>query len=298
MQETQEFWQHPSFSDLGLLKARFTRHRYELHTHPTYVVALVTDGCERLRVGRHSVVAPAASVILVNPEECHDGEPGADSGWAYRTLYPSVDLLCSVARELGHDRVPAFTQPVISDGDLARCIAIAHELAASGDPLEAETSMLIALRHLLLRCADRTEQDQSDEPNGARRRMTIYRDVVAAAVTDGVRLDALAQAAGVTRFQVIRDFKRETGLRPNAFLRQQRLQRARQRIAAGDSIAAAASAAGFADQSHLTRAFKSVHGMTPRVFQRAMQAGGPAPHQRREEAPCPNPNAWIHTAPH
>src|SRR5277367_2016046 len=84
VQETKEFWRHARFRDLGLLKARFRRHRYELHTHPTYVIALITEGCERVRIGNQSVLAPAGSVLVVNPEEWHDGEAGADEGWAYR----------------------------------------------------------------------------------------------------------------------------------------------------------------------------------------------------------------------
>ncbi|TIW43521.1 MAG: AraC family transcriptional regulator, partial [Mesorhizobium sp.] len=91
--EIRKYWRHPCFPDLGLFKARFTQHRYELHTHPTYVIALITSGCERIRIGRHSVLAPAGAIAVVNPEEWHDGEQGADEGWAYRTFYPSVPLL-------------------------------------------------------------------------------------------------------------------------------------------------------------------------------------------------------------
>uniref|UniRef100_UPI001953B3F3 AraC family ligand binding domain-containing protein n=1 Tax=Klebsiella aerogenes TaxID=548 RepID=UPI001953B3F3 len=79
-QETTEFWRHPRFRDLGLLKARFRRHRYDRHTHPTYVIALITDGCERVSVGNRILVAPAGAVLTVNPEEWHDGEAGVDDG--------------------------------------------------------------------------------------------------------------------------------------------------------------------------------------------------------------------------
>ncbi len=58
MQETTEFWRHRSFPELTLLKARFTQHRYERHTHATYVIALITGGCERVCIGRQDVVAP------------------------------------------------------------------------------------------------------------------------------------------------------------------------------------------------------------------------------------------------
>ncbi|MER8921550.1 AraC family ligand binding domain-containing protein [Mesorhizobium sp. M0802] len=77
-QETTQFWRHPRFRDLGMLKARFTRHRYQLHTHPTYVVALITQGCERVRIGNETVLAPSGTVLLVDPEIWHDGEAGAD----------------------------------------------------------------------------------------------------------------------------------------------------------------------------------------------------------------------------
>ncbi|SJM29953.1 hypothetical protein BQ8482_120008 [Mesorhizobium delmotii] len=35
-------------ANLGLLKARFRQHSFELHTHPTYVIALITESCERV----------------------------------------------------------------------------------------------------------------------------------------------------------------------------------------------------------------------------------------------------------
>jgi hypothetical protein len=108
MENTTAFWRHPRFSDMGLLKARFRRYRYQLHTHPTYVIALITHDCERLRVGHRQEVAPANPVIVVNPEECHDGEPSAKTGRAYRAIYPSVELMTDVARTLGSDETPLF----------------------------------------------------------------------------------------------------------------------------------------------------------------------------------------------
>ena len=98
-----------------------------------------------------NVVAPAGSIITVNPEEWHDGEAGAAEGWAYRTFYPSVPLLSSVASELGRDRPPLYSRAVIADRELARAMALAHEGSTSEDAASAETSMLVALRQLILR---------------------------------------------------------------------------------------------------------------------------------------------------
>nr|WP_242534802.1 AraC family transcriptional regulator [Roseococcus suduntuyensis] len=76
-------------------------------------------------------------------------------------------------------------------------------------------------------------------------------------------LDALAAEAGVTRFQLLRAFQRETGLSPQACRRVRRVQRARDLIRAGTSLAEAAVYVGFADQSHMNRAFLQVTGAMP-----------------------------------
>ena len=273
MEESREFWRHPCFRDLGMMKARFTRHRYDLHTHPTYVVALITGGCERVRIGRHCSVAPVGTLIVVNPEECHDGEPGAEGGWTYRTFYPSVSLLTAVATELGQHRVPLFPRAFIDDREVADAIAVAHEGSMSGDVVAAESSMLVALRQLILRHGDLHDRPEPMETSGARRRLSVYRQIIEHDLGSGLDLARLARAAGVTRFQVIRDFKKETGLTPSTFIRNCRARRAGLLIERGLSLSEASFAAGFADQSHLSRTFRSTHGITPRMFQQIWSAG-------------------------
>lgn len=265
--EITAFWRHARFPDLGLLKAHFTRHRYDLHTHPTYVIALITDGCERIRIGTQRIVAPAGTVAVVNPEQCHDGEPGADGGWAYRTFYPSVPLLTAVARELGQTGPPLFASALIEDSALAHALAEAHAASRSVDTTSAETSMLLALRHIILRHGS----GRRPEPiahTGSRRRFALYQQII----EDGADPDLqfFADATGVTRFQVIRDFKNVAGLTPAAFIRNRKLRRAGDLIERGASLADAAFTAGFADQSHLSRTFRAVLGITPGEFQRGV----------------------------
>ncbi|PZR88801.1 MAG: hypothetical protein DI537_22850 [Stutzerimonas stutzeri] len=105
--------------------------------------------------------------------------------------------------------------------------------------------------------------------SGAQRRFLRYEEVIEAGLAEELDLQALAAAAGVTRFQVIRDFKKLTGSTPAIFIRDRRLRRANRLIQEGVSLADAAFAAGFADQSHLSRSFRAVHGITPGMFRKA-----------------------------
>jgi AraC-like DNA-binding protein len=260
------FWQHPHFSDMGLLKARFRRHRYSLHTHPTYVIALITDGCESLRVARRRETAPTNAVIVVNPEECHDGEAGCDDGWAYRTFYPTVELMAALAQELDQASLPSFPLAILTDPILAADLARAHRSAELGDKVDAEATMLVALGRLITGYADRSHRVRVRTGVGVARRMAIYRDMIEGDLAGSFELAHFAVATGVTRFQVIRDFKQETGLTPSAFIRDRRVLRASRMIQTGETLANASIAAGFADQSHLSRAFKRARGFTPGVL--------------------------------
>ena len=80
----------------------------------------------------------------------------------------------------------------------------------------------------------------------------------------------LAALAGVSRFQLLRGFARATGVTPHAYLLQRRVRLARQLLIAGRAPAEAAQEAGFADQSHLTRAFRRQFGVTPARYRAAL----------------------------
>jgi len=82
-------------------------------------------------------------------------------------------------------------------------------------------------------------------------------------------LNTIAGAAHLSPFHLARLFKQTLGVSPHQYLIQVRVNSARSLLAAGSgerSLAEVASAVGFADQSHLTRHFKRITGVTPRQF--------------------------------
>jgi AraC-like DNA-binding protein len=83
-----------------------------------------------------------------------------------------------------------------------------------------------------------------------------------------IRIGCVAQRLGISVFRLIRQFRREVGLTPFAYLHQVRINHAGAMLRAGESITGAAYACGFSDQSHLTRAFRRQFGVPPGVFAR------------------------------
>jgi AraC family transcriptional regulator len=82
-------------------------------------------------------------------------------------------------------------------------------------------------------------------------------------------LSEMAAAVHLSPFHLARVFKRALGVSPHQYLIQVRVNNARALLSAGSgqrSLAEIATAAGFADQSHLTRHFKRITGVTPSQF--------------------------------
>lgn len=86
-----------------------------------------------------------------------------------------------------------------------------------------------------------------------------------------VEAEAASVGVGVRRLEQV--MRREVGLSPKAVQRLARHERARRLLAASScSLAEAALAAGYADQSHMTREVSALSGASPSRLRQAMMA--------------------------
>ena len=242
-----------------------TGHAFPRHAHDGFGIGVMDAGAQRSWSGIGWVEAKAGDVITVNPGEMHDGAPiGSVRGW--RMLYLDPALVARELAEEGEDR-PEIARPALRDPVLAGLFArlFVRATAAAPEPLALEEDLLRTLAHLLLRHGTRPRPVPRASPAVAvaRRRLDEAPEVPAT-------LAELAALSGVSRFQLLRGFARETGVTPHAYLLQRRVRLARQILAAGRAPAEAALEAGFADQSHMTRAFRRQFGITPGRYRAAL----------------------------
>ncbi|MFM0153618.1 AraC family transcriptional regulator [Paraburkholderia sediminicola] len=243
-----------------------TAHSFPRHSHDRFGVGVIVTGGHRSSSGRGVVEARAGDAIMVNPGEVHDGSPLDERGRAWRMLYFEPSMLTDVAIELNGVTTPEIelTQPVVHDPLLKvlfeRLFAVSVEAQTVPDDLVREEAMLELLGHLVRAHATAHACSRMDRPLGpiARARARIDDDP-----SSPLTLTDLAADTGMSRFQLLRGFAHEMGLPPHAYRMQRRVALARQFIARGATLADAAAAAGFADQSHMTRAFVRLQGITP-----------------------------------
>ncbi|MFM0501567.1 AraC family transcriptional regulator [Paraburkholderia caffeinilytica] len=246
-----------------------TAHSFPRHSHDRFGVGVIVAGGHRSSSGRGVVEARASDAIMVNPGEVHDGSPLDERGRAWRMLYFEPAMLTDVAIELSGAATHEIelTQPVVHDPLLKRLFdrmfAVSVETQPVPDDLVREEATLELLGYLI-----RTHATTHAHPGYAQSLGPIAR--ARARIDDDPSsphtLADLAADAGMSRFQLLRGFAYETGLPPHAYRMQRRVMLARQLIARGATLADAATAAGYADQSHMTRAFVRLLGITPATY--------------------------------
>ncbi|MEH3144529.1 MAG: AraC family transcriptional regulator [Methylobacterium frigidaeris] len=251
----------------GIAALRIVSDRgFPRHSHDQFGIGVLGFGAHRSWSGRGPVEAEAGDVITVNPGEMHDGSPVAGRARGWRMLYLDPTLAArAVQDEVPHPFESA--RPVVRD----RCLAghverLFRRLTEVGtDPLAVEEDLLRTVMHWLLRHGGRPAPLPAPPPCVARalRRLDEAPHLP-------VSLAELAALSGVSRFQLLRGFSRTVGTTPHAYRLQRRVGFARRLLAAGSRPAAAAAEAGFADQSHLTRAFVRQFGVTPGRYRAAL----------------------------
>jgi len=266
--ERARFWRLPDLHALEVLHATYLTHTFARHTHDGFVVAAVERGVEAFYYRGAMRLAPAGSIVVVEPGEMHTGHAGSRLGWTYRVLYPEAALLQRAAVALGGspDHVPSFPA-VIEDPALYASFQQLHAtLDGSTTALERESGLTEALAHLVARHGgERLTLPSIGREQGP---VEVVRDYLEAHYGENPSLDELARLAGLSPFHLLRVFRRALQLPPHAYLTGVRIARAKALLAAGWPAARIATETGFADQSHLTRQFKRLVGVTPGQYAR------------------------------
>lgn len=263
-QEQATLWRDLELGDLEIMHASYRTHAFAPHRHASFVTSVIDRGVGTLRYRGKTWIAPAGSLVILNPDEIHTGAVYGEQGWSYRALYPGVDLLARVVEAMTERSAQVYFSPIpiLADPTLADLLQRLNDALAGNAPLlERETWLLRTYAYLFSRYAERPLAARAigKEP----RVVQLARDYLEAHYEQNISLAQLAQISGLSSFQLVRVFHQAVGLPPHAYLNLMRLERSKQLLLAGAPIARVAYETGFADQSHFTRSFKRVYGVTP-----------------------------------
>lgn len=250
----------PSCPGFERLEAFFAGHAFDPHRHDTYAIGATLQGVQSFRYRGAAQRSVPGQVFVLHPDEIHDGHAGTGAGFRYRILYVQPRIIHDALSD-ARCPLPFVHEAVSTDRRLAAAIMRSlDDLDPSPEELHHDQIIL-----------DLAEALAMADPSVRRRRLSTRhwravgkaREFLDANIRNVVTSAELEMAAGISRYDLARHFRACLGTSPYRYLIMRRLERVRFLIGKGAALADAALACGFADQSHMTRHFRKVYGVSP-----------------------------------
>jgi AraC-like DNA-binding protein len=244
-----------------LLQAWFNGCGFDRHRHDTYAIGLTDVGVQAFDYRGAAKISTPGKVVVLHPDETHDGRAGSPDGFGYRILYVAPARIHEAARAICGRAcaLPFVREPVTVNATLASTIKAAFRL--DPEPLAIDGLILCLAEGLLdadPSCGGGTRPTRLDGSALARARQFLDGET-----TRVVRSSELEEITGLTRYDLARQFRSAFGTSPYRYSLMRRLDRARAALGRRRSLADVALAAGFADQAHFSRMFKRALGVSP-----------------------------------
>lgn len=251
-----------SFEPIERVTNRLVGAAFSPHRHDTYTVAVTMAGVQTFNYRREIRYSLPGQVLILHPDELHDGHCHDEVGFSYRAAYVPPTHVQAV---LGGAQLPFIANGVSTDPALiAAAFNLVIDCAGVEDPGAYEDA-LYDLAHAMNNAAGRAATVRTANRTAVMR----AREFLETAVVVGTRLDELEQVSGCDRWQLSRDFRALLGTSPYRYLQYRRVDLAKQLLRDGAKLADAAHGAGFADQSHFGRTFRKAVGLTPQQWLRS-----------------------------
>ncbi|MCC7410577.1 MAG: helix-turn-helix transcriptional regulator [Gammaproteobacteria bacterium] len=264
------FWRSRFLAGLEVVTRNVHVHHYRLHVHDLLEITWVLSGRGDVSWLDRSVMLQAGDAFLVAPREPHAGGSLPDVPFSYLSLHVPAELLDRIvpARDRSTAALPAFStwRDILSVCDFT---ISALQSAADGD---AQLEVLARMLQTLLTLPENEAAESGATRASVHPAVTRIRTILDASGEEDVPVSELASRVRLHERYLISLFKTATGLPPHQYLLARRLEIARRMLADDLPVSTVAAATGFTDQSHLTRHFKRLFGITPGAYQREASA--------------------------
>jgi AraC-like DNA-binding protein len=207
--------------------------------------------------GKTQAVPPEHCMVATIPSRHVYFLPADAAAWSFVWVFVTHAYVVQRLGELVSRAGPVLFAP--AGGDLPE--AIASLLRPSGDDALSREQKLFDL----IIAAERTAQLR----HGDRRQKLLaqVRQIAADTGPGRPNVDTIAATLGMSRSNFSHHFRATTGQTPAAFVRELRLERARDAVAGSDAtLKSIARELGFADATHFGKVFRERFGFTPKTL--------------------------------
>ncbi len=241
---------------IRLSSTRYTDFHFPRHFHDHYTILGVWKGVNQgFTENEHYLIGPG-SLLIINPSDLHAGNSHENRYLHFHSITFGPEYLKTWAQQsdfyFSEDLL--FQKSPVSD-------PIAYQLflkTAIGPNNIRKSSFNHLLEYLI---GKYSHKELRINPT----RFPAAIEFMHRNFHQSLTLEDIAATGGMSKYHFLRCFKSQYGLTPLQYLRNLRVEKAKQ-IISRCSISETAARVGFYDQSHFVKNFKKIQGTTPILF--------------------------------
>ncbi|MFA0568479.1 MAG: helix-turn-helix domain-containing protein [Vibrio gallaecicus] len=251
--------------EISLIQAQYQEFAFQRHYHLDFHIGLITQGQQKFIYKGTSHHVGSGQVVIMPPDELHDGHSKLDSGYEVRVFSVSPQWFQDLADPDKNAHNLSFSELILSDQASFLQLRNLHQLLIqpnisqlAQDCLPYEGFSTIVDRYAQFGSKVNVQLGNKD--------VDSLKSYLLENLDQPVRLNHLSELCDLTTTQFQRHFKNKMGITPYAWLSRLRMEQSMRLIKSGVCGTEVALQVGFYDQAHFSKAFKTVFGVPPSLI--------------------------------
>ena len=236
-------------------------HAFTRHTRRTLGVGMVEQGLRLYRCQDKSYQVKPGQIFII-PPNCEHGCGSVGDPHTYRLLLIDDKTLQASGLIRGQANY-TFAQLVINDLEMYARLRELHGKLTGDESHFVKKSLLLAVVGDVFEVYTQTAPERLDFNPDIEQAVRKVQNYIEENYAASFLLEDIAQLAHISPYHLLRLFSQIVGIPPHVYQQQVRIRQAKQLLNRGCSILDTAMNTGFADQSHFSKVFKKLVGMTP-----------------------------------
>ena len=241
-----------------LIKSNFSKTNFKPHIHDNFSIGIITEGKCPLNIKKEKKLIKKDEIRIINPLETHYVEN--ISNWSYINLFLEKEYVYNIASSITSLSSEIIFSNKIEDikiKNLFKKIISINNL----NHIESEEILIELIENLIKKHSIIDVREHKLDFNKKELLDYIYANYL-----EDIKLEDLEKIAGVSKYHIIRTFKKHFLLTPYQFILKLRINHALKLIKKDYPLSLIAIECGFFDQSHFIKEFKKIYGLTPFNF--------------------------------
>ncbi len=263
------FYNHSSEEGLSISQTAYSNFHFPKHFHNHYTILFIEAGInegftesEGYRIGR-------GSILIINPGDLHAGNSFNNSYLQFKSLRIEPQFLnyfCELNEGPKKGDIRFETAPVYNPSLSRQLEGLLNSMVKPSAELDSSLKLHLFLRTLI---TNYSNQGGGVSPKASCQiSLKRAKEFIQDNYQKDFSLQELARYSLLSPYHLARQFKKQYGLSPFQYLRNFRVEKAKELLRNSSSITQVALEVGFFDHSHFLRNFRKMEGTSPSRIKR------------------------------